>query len=187
MPPEISPKLKNRLHALRSAFERGRDIDLKKISNDSINEAVLANDALLAEIAVLAYALNKLISKRHVVMHPKWQVAKKSILTNLDKAASALGTGRAGQFAQLLDAAGKDVGSVDMKMGNYVQNLLEKAKVKIASSAYAGGMSLGQSAALTGADRKKLQSYIGFTKIHDEVVIGAGIRERLAKLKTLME
>lgn len=181
-----NPKLRNRLNALRSAFERGRAIDLKRISNDSINDAVLSNDPLLAELSIISYALSKLLSKRHIVMHPKWGSARGSILSALEKAVSALGRGEAGKFSGALQRAAEGVALVDRNMGNYMQGALDKARVKIASSAYAAGMSLGQAAELTRADKKELQSYVGFTRIHDEVPAGGGITERLRRLEELM-
>ncbi|MFH1224288.1 MAG: hypothetical protein V1676_00610 [Candidatus Diapherotrites archaeon] len=179
-------KLRNRLSALRSAFERGRAIDLKRISNDSINDAVLSNDRLLAELSIISYALSKLLSKRHIVMHAKWGSARRSILSSLEKAVFSLERGQERQFGTALQRAADGVSSVDRSMGNYMQGALDKARVKMASSAYAAGMSLGQAAELTHADRKELQSYVGFTKIHDEVPAGGGIKERLRRLEELM-
>ena len=55
--------------------------------------------------------------------------------------------------------------------------------MKYASDAYFLGASLGQAAALTGADKKTLLEYIGATKLHDKEERGKGIAERLKALK----
>lgn len=179
-------KLQKRLYAMRTAFVRNRPIDLKKISNDLINEAALKNDSALAELSIIAYALNKLLSKRHIVMHGKWESAKGSIVARLDSTISSLEKGRLKEFRAGIGLVGRDVNLVDSRLGNFVQSILGKARIKMASSAYATGMSLGQAAALTSADKKHLQSYIGFTKIHDEAAMGEGIRERLRKLEEIL-
>ena len=48
-------------------------------------------------------------------------------------------------------------------------------------------MSLAQAAELTGADKKELQSYIGFTKMIDEEEEQKSIIERVDELRNLVE
>jgi hypothetical protein len=72
-------------------------------------------------------------------------------------------------------------------MGNYVSNLYEKARIKMASSAYGLGLSLSQAAMLTGADKKQLLNYIGITKMHDEIKETKGIASRIKSLKKALE
>jgi len=182
----MDSKIESRLYAMRTAFEKGKGIDLKKIGNGLINEAALKNNSTLAELAIIAYALNKLLNKRHIVMHRNWNSAKMSITTSLGKAIDAMEKGKEKTIRQALRRVGEDVKAVDAKLGNFVQNILEKARVNMASSAYATGMSLGQAAALASADKKKLQSYIGFTKIHDETAGGEGIESRVRKIEEIL-
>ena len=66
-----------------------------------------------------------------------------------------------------LDIAIKDIQDFDKEAGNYIQDVIYKARVKQASRAYALGLSLGKAAELTGVEKSFLLSYIGVTKIHD--------------------
>jgi len=83
---------------------------------------------------------------------------------------------------QKLKSAINHIRDIDSELGNYAQNVYEKAKVKQASLAYSYGLSLAQSADLTGADKKDLQSYIGFTKMSDEESEQKSIYTRVKEL-----
>ena len=166
-----------------SAFEKQDIFALKEAGNKAIEEAALANDRQLAKLALVAYALFKMSGKQHIVRHDKWRDVKHDILFDLRKAAKAVESGNAEEFEYRLQATIDSVKATDKEMGNYVQNVFEKARVKYASTAYSFGLSLGQSAALTGADKKQLLRYIGVTRIADREAVTTGIGERLKKLK----
>jgi len=151
-----------------------------------MEEAALANDKQLAKFALIAYCLHKMSSKQHVVMHGRWPDIKHDILFDLEKAVKAIERGDLKAAGEKLDAVIGSVKAADESIGNYVQNLFEKAKVKYASKAYSMGLGLGQAAALTGAEKKALLRYIGVTKIADRQAVGPGIGERLKRLKKSM-
>lgn len=172
-----------KMHNLEKAFQHSKTAELRWISNNLMDEASLHNDKIGAEIAVLAYALHKLESKEHIRRNPKWEKSKKSILADIERAAKALEQKNLEKFYSILDRIGESSKSIDDYLGNFVQNTYDKAKVKQASSAYAHGLSLRKAAELTGCDVKKLQSYVGITKIHDEDKYVLGISDRVEKLK----
>ena len=128
---------------------------MRETAKELIYKAVETYDKNLASEAVVAYALSKLVSKIHIVKNPNWPKYK----------------------ALLLDAVEKElpperiagiISTIDEEMGNFVHSLLDKAKVKLASDAYAAGLSLRAAAELTGADPSELTNYVGKTTIHDE-------------------
>jgi len=166
-----------------SAFEKQDIFALKEIGNKAIEEAALANDKELARVALIIYALHKMSTKQHIVRHDRWADIKHDILFDLKKAAAAIEADNAKEFEYRLKAAIDSVKTTDQDLGNYVQNIVEKARVKYGSTAYSFGLSLGQSAALTNADKKQLLRYIGVTRIADRDVVTMGIGARLKKLK----
>ncbi len=166
-----------------SAFQKGEIFALKETANKAIEEAALSNDKRLARIALIAYALNKMSSKQHIVRHGRWPEIKHDILFDLRKAAEAFEKDNEQEFQYRLQAAIDSVKTTDGKIGNYEQNIFEKASVKYASTAYSMGLGLGQSADLTGANKKQLLRYIGATRIADREEVTLGIGERIKKLK----
>ena len=63
----MGSKTANRTEALVTAFQANNSVDLKRLANDSIREAAVENDKELAELAVIAYTLYKILSKDHLL------------------------------------------------------------------------------------------------------------------------
>ena len=169
-----------------SGFEKGDIFALKEIANKAIENASLENNNGLAKIALVSYCLHKMSTKQHMVRHERWEAIKKGILSGLRRALADVEQGNMKGFEKNINGVISSVKKADEKMGYYVQNLFEKARVKYASFAYSMGLSLGQAAHLTGADKKQLLRYIGVTRISDRETVTKGIGERLKALKGKM-
>ncbi|MFH1256437.1 MAG: hypothetical protein V1494_04025 [Candidatus Diapherotrites archaeon] len=180
-------KLISRTEALIAAFRENNVIDLKHLANDCIEDAAMQNDELFAQLSLIAYSLNKLSSKDHIVRNAKWGSAKNAILGLLEKCIAFLKAKKIREFKAELQGVSDKVRGIDETLGHYVENVFDKARVKQASTAYAFGLSLSSAAGLTGADKKELLNYIGTTKIHDEQEEGAGIESRLKVLRQIFQ
>jgi len=168
-------------------FEEKKVFDLRGMGSRLIREAALGNDYAKAELGVIAYALHKIETKPHFMNSPQWIKIKQLIATNFNIAKSAVDKGDEKQFMDALKMIIKNIVNIDNELGNYAQNVYEKAKVKQASLAYSYGLSIAQASALTGADQKELQSYIGFTTMHDEEPESKNITQRVMELKEILE
>ncbi len=174
------------LHALLNAFREKKPFELKAIGNSAIRRAAIQDDRILAEISVISYALYKILSKDHFVKSSKWPKVEESISGFMSKSIDAAERQDSEALKMHLRNALQSIEKIDSELSNYAENLREKAIVKQASTAYAMGLSLSQAASLTGADKKELQKYIGFTRIHDEHPAKKGIAERLLVLKEVL-
>ncbi|MDD4250928.1 MAG: hypothetical protein PHX27_01915 [Candidatus ainarchaeum sp.] len=168
-------------------FSQKRSLELRGLSNRLIREASMQNDYSKAQLGVIAYALHKMESKNHFVNDEKWILLKEGIVAGLKNALFAIQQSGEKQFAIKMQKVIDSIISIDSSLGNYAQNIYDKAKVKQASLAYSYGLSLSQSAELTGADKKELQSYIGFTTMHDEEKEIKSLSERVVELKNLVK
>ena len=169
------------------AFEKQDIFGLKELANQAIENASLANNKRLASLALVSYCLHKMCSKQHIVRDGRWPEIKHDILFDLKKAAKSLEGSDLDGFDHWIGGVIGSVKQADEEIGNYVQNLFEKAKIKYASAAYSMGLSLGRSSALTGADQKDLLHYIGVTRIADRETVIFGIGKRLRELKRKMD
>ncbi|MFH1391464.1 MAG: hypothetical protein ABIH20_04095 [Candidatus Diapherotrites archaeon] len=183
----MSSKLVNFLNSLITAIRAGNMRDLKNIANDAIKEATLNSDTKLAETAVLAYTFYKFYSKEHIIKNDSWPKVREIIVDSLEKSIQAAMNNKDENFNKNIQSVVKEIKVIDDRLSHYARNIYEKAKIKQASTAYALGMSIGQSAILTGADPKQLQMYIGATKIHDEQKNSKSLNERLNSLKELLK
>ncbi len=179
----MDARLPRRLDALCHAFAAQNPGDLKRIGNDAIADAALGSDHDLAAVSVIAYALYKILSKEHFTQSPRWQKISDSISTSLQKSLTAAAAGEENSLHRNMEGVIAKIRDVDDELSNYARNIYEKAKIKQASTAYALGMSLGQAAELTHANRNEVQRYIGITRIHDEQPPDRGIAQRLKTLK----
>ena len=181
----MSYKMLGLMEQARAAFQNTNAMQLKEISNDATREAVVNNDRVFAKIAVIAYALSKLVSKQHILESASWGKARKAIINSLEGLIALLRKNMNDEFAASLGSFEAEVRKVDESLGNYVRNIIEKAEVKVSSSAYAQGLSLSGAAELTGADKTELQNYIGITKIHDEEETKLFMAERMRKIRKI--
>lgn len=170
--------LVNSTEKIMKAFEKNDQVKLRQLSNNLIEEAALKSDKVLAQLSLISYSLQKLLSKPHIIEAEKWNKIKVKILSSLKKASIELNRKSFDGFKKELDNISDKVFEVDAVMSHYIANIYEKAKIKQASRAYAFGLSLMQATSLTGADEKDLLLYIGATKIHDREKSIKGIKER---------
>ena len=168
-------------------FSEKKILDLRGISNRLMREASMQNDYAKAELSIISYALHKIETKPHFTHSPQWGKIKQSIIQHFHEAAQAAKENHSQNLLTALKKLIQDIRGIDDELGNYAQNIYDKAKVKQASLAYSYGLSIAQSAALTGADQKEVQSYIGFTTMPDEELEVKSIGERVKELKYLVE
>ncbi|MCX6800705.1 MAG: hypothetical protein NTZ73_00785 [Candidatus Diapherotrites archaeon] len=168
-------------------FKERNTQEMRGLSNRLIKEASIENNLGKAELGVISYALHKIETKDHIINHQNWPRIKNEIVQHLSEAMEAIESGDDNAFMQRLKETIQHIEEVDMEMGRFVQGIYEKAKVKQASLAYSYGLSISQAAELTGANKKELQSYIGFTTMHDEESEVKTIEERVKELREMTE
>lgn len=183
----MNEELINRMKLIRDSFSRNDLVTLRNTSNEAIEKAALDSDKRLAHISLIAYALHKLISKPHFIKSRKWSEARKKIISSLNQSIDFLERNKFSEFEKELEKLSLRVKSVDSSLGNFMQNVYDKARVKQASRAYALGMSLSQAASLTNSSARDLLSYVGSTKIHEKEKPFISIKERKRFLKELFD
>ena len=128
------------------------------MSNQAIEQAAFKQNPLLAELSVAAYALSKLLIKPHVSESSEWKELKKNVLSRLDQPEN---------LASAVNSIITDTSAFDKSMGNYVIDVIEKARLKQGARADALGLAPGAAAELTRANKVELFSYVGATRIHE--------------------
>lgn len=167
---------------MKKAFLRGDARKLKKISNEAIENAVLSRDKGLVLVSLVSYALYKMLTKPHYHYAPGWKDFVNEVVNHLEKCEK--------DPRAIQETLGKklveDIRKMDELHGRFMDDLMEKARVKQASRAYAMGLSLSSAIELTGADKFKLHAYIGKTKIHEEIP-ARSVRERYERAKEVLK
>lgn len=173
------------LFEIKDSLYREDYSSLRELSNKSLEQAAFEKDKYLVEISLISYSLQKILSKEHFKEDVRWRRFSKNIFKFLNKAIKGIDSKNVNQFEQGLHRIEKEITAADQKLGNYLKNVYEKAKVKQASRAYAFGLSISLAAELTGANLTDLQDYVGATKIADEEKVFMPLKERVKFLRGL--
>ena len=175
------------MEKITSDFSKNQPSGLRETANKAISQAALENDSLKASLAVVAYALGKILEKEHFQKETSWPRIQSSIRSELINAVMLAKKQDFNKLKIALLSITNRISKIDYRFGNYWQNLIEKSRVKQASSAYALGVSLSQATQLTGCDKEELFNYIGFTKMHEETPVIKTIRERVESLSSILK
>ena len=167
-------------------FKKGDAMGLRRHANSIIKKAAFQNDKMLADVAIVSYVLHKLLTKEHIVRHENWKSNKRSLVNAIASALKALEANDTAKFCASMDSFSKQLKKIDSYFSRFMQNMLEHAKVKYAGDVYYYGLSLASAASLTGADKKKLQEFIGSTQVHEKEKYRKGMKERLRDLKAML-
>ena len=96
------------------------------------------------------------------------------------------GLAKTAEYDALVVAQGKILSSMeklDEEDRRFVKGILQKAKLKIASTLYAQGISLGNASEIAGADKRELLLYAGQTMMFDRLHEKKSMEERMKELR----
>ncbi|MCF7910514.1 hypothetical protein K9L16_02470 [Candidatus Pacearchaeota archaeon] len=149
------------LKEARIALEKNDGFTLNKLSDQTNNTASQTHDPDNIAVAVIVYALGKIISREHYRSERGWRKFYKNSLVYLDKAISSLEKNDEQGFRQALENIRKEIENLSGKLKKYISDVFEKARINKASKIYEHGISLEKTAKLLGVTLWELASYAG--------------------------
>ena len=154
---------------------------LVDLSNRTIHDASIFQDADSVTLAVLVYALSKVITR----CIEKEQTCP-AVMPVLKKAHDALEKDDDNAYRAVVKNCLREIGKIDAQLKLYIQEVLEQAKVKKASKLHEHGISIARTAEILGLSQWELQSYIGKT-IRDIPHDGMKVKERLKRARDIFQ
>ena len=154
------------LEATKQALKEEDVIKLKDLSNQTIHSASVQQHTDTITIAVLVYALSKILERKNK-MKINWGRFIMKINSFLSLAITALMEGKEDKYLEHLERTRKTITSVSINLKPYVQEVLRKASINKASKIYEHGISLGQTSKLLGITQWELTEYAGQTSVVD--------------------
>jgi len=153
--------------------EEDRDIvDLRELSNHTVHNASIFQDEDSVSIAILVYALSKIIERR------EGRFNYKPVIKLLSNAKKDLEEERVSDYRRKVRKLFDFISSVDSKLKLYIEKVINQAEIKKGSKLYAHGISLGRAAEILGISQWELMSYVGKTRVA-YFGGGIGIKERI--------
>lgn len=155
------------LRKAKSAINSKDIFTLKELSNRTIHNASIYQDSDSISIAVVVYALAKVIERSKYSYYKDWPVFMKAVNYSIDKAISDLEKDDADSFREDISSIRKAVNKASGNLKRYIEDVFRKALINKASRIYEHGISLEQTAYMLGITPFELSEYAGKTGIGD--------------------
>ncbi len=145
----------------KRAIEENDSAKIKNLSNQTINTASLTQDPDNIAVAVIVYALSKIIEREGYRELPGWTNFYKIYVKSIDKIVIALKKKDDKTVRENLKLIRSAIGKLSGKLKKYIQDVFTKAKINKASKIYEHGISMETTAKLLGITMFDLAGYAG--------------------------
>jgi len=158
---------------------------MRKINDRCIEETAIKFEQPTYQFALISYVLSKILSKPRYLRAEgaKEKIGKISALLSACETQAREASYPALSYSQekVLSA----ITSMDEEDRRFAKSILQKGRLKIASTLYAQGISLGNAAEMAGTDRRELLLYAGQTMMFDRVKEKRTIAQRMKSLREI--
>ncbi|MBW2971160.1 hypothetical protein KY320_03295 [Candidatus Woesearchaeota archaeon] len=160
MEPTIKEDLINILAKALEIINQGNFFELKELSNHTIHNASIFQDEYSVSIAVIMYALSKILERGK----PKLD----TINSLMKDAVQVLSKDDWDSYKAITKEMFKFIADIDSRLKLFIDEVVRQAEIKKSSKIYYHGISLGQAASILGVSQWELMNYVGHTKMMDE-------------------
>lgn len=153
-------------------------MSLSELSNHTIHDASIYQEDDPVTLAVVMYALSKVIQRS-----VEQGQTPPSPLAAIKRARDALAENDDNTYRAAIKQLLRAIVSQDSQLKLFIQDVIQKAKIKKASKMHEHGISVARTAELLGVSQWELQDYIGQTArdgIPDDRVLGRVANARIA-------
>lgn len=151
---------------------------LDELSDHALHTASIFQDEDSLSIAVVTYALSKLIKRDGKV--------PEDVITLLGRAKEALTKKSMKEYSGIVREITRNIEAVDKKMNLYIQKVINNAEIKKGSRLYEQGISLSRAAEMLGLSQWEMMRYVGNTSIVDRSFVSlTDFRKRIVKTRKL--
>lgn len=167
------------LEKILGAVKEKDVIALKLLSNQTIHNASIFQDDYSISTAVIAYSLSKIIERYRFNETKEWLKFHNDIVNDLSNARKELLGENIEVYKSILKNIFKIIEEFDHRLAIYIQQVIEKSKIKKGSVIFEHGISIARVAQLLGVSRWDLMSYVGKTNIFDIEKEALNVENRL--------
>jgi len=164
----------------KKAIVENDSYKLKHLSDQTIHTATISQDPDNIIVAVLVYALGKIIEREHYRKMGGWKDFYNSFMKNLDNAISALEKNDVKKARQAFGRIRNSVNKISGSLKRSILDVFKKAEINKAFKIYEHGLSEEQTAELLGVSLWDLSSYIGQSSISEaKITEGMPVKKRI--------
>ncbi|MGM5481952.1 MAG: hypothetical protein ACQESF_00675 [Nanobdellota archaeon] len=174
---EIKKDILDILDKTVKALENHQTGKIRELSNHTIHNSSIYQDKDAINIAVVIYALSKLIEKHHDYL---------DIISKLKQAKEMLEKNDIKGYEDGLAGTVDIIYTFDKKINFYTKHIINRAGIKKGSRIYEHGISLARTAEILNISQWELAKYLGQTNIPDmQGNFGTTVDERLKYTREL--
>ncbi|HKZ33641.1 MAG TPA: hypothetical protein VJ142_00160 [Candidatus Nanoarchaeia archaeon] len=152
---------------VKKAVELGDSAAIRNLSNQTNNTAALTQDPDNISVAVVVYAMSKIIERQDYEKLPGWNKFYKIHVDSIEKKIGALKKGNDEAFRREIVRIRKAIGDLSGQLKVYIRDVFRKASINRASKLYEHGISMERTASLLGITLFELADYAGSKELSD--------------------
>ncbi len=162
------------LELIIQALQKGDILLIKSLSDKTIKSASIFQDQDSISMAIITYSVSKILER-----HAECKEECSQLIRLFQQSKSMIEKNDINSFREIGKKVLEIVSKLDSKLGIYIEEVIEKAKIKKGSKLYEHGLSSGRAAELLGISKWELMSYVGKTKISDIEENPVNVKNRL--------
>ncbi|MFH1637822.1 MAG: hypothetical protein ABIB71_05340 [Candidatus Woesearchaeota archaeon] len=169
-----------------AAFSAMDSRKLKGVSDYTLHYAGIFQDPDSVNMAIIIYSLAKIVERRKMYKHIKWESFSKKILKKIEGARNALEKENFVTYSNHIKNLMMLMGKAESKFGEYVTEVINQAKIKKGSKVFEHGISVGRAAEIMGISPWELMEYVGHTRIMDKTpMLSMTAKKRLQEARRI--
>tara|TARA_Y100000310_G_C20382819_1_gene668955 strand:- start:60 stop:629 length:570 start_codon:yes stop_codon:yes gene_type:complete len=173
------------LQKIKSATISGNIQSLKKVAKSALDTASIFQEKNTISVAVIAYAIFKLTERKRIRKTEIPISLYTDIIKSLDNASINIYEGKIDEYGQNIKDLFKLIGRLDDQLPLYIEEIVNKAKIKKGFLLHEKGISLERAAHIMGISQWDLMNYVGKTQISEHISKKVDIRNRLNFTRTI--
>lgn len=168
------------LEKARKAVKQGDVVAIKDLSSRTLHTSAVYQDPDNINIAVILYALSKLLERTRYHEMEGWDRFEKTYIESIENALIALKRNDISAYRSQISRIKDAVDRVSGKLKGYIEGVFRKAQINKASRIYEHGISREVAAKILGISLWELNDYVGKTGIADvDLAYTLDIKQRL--------
>ena len=168
----------NRVIEILETKEDWDVMELKELSNNTIHNASVFQDECSVSVAVLIYALSKIIERNSEFDYSR-------VLKLLKESRDNLENDKEDEFHTTIKKLFSEISKLDNKVKLYVQEVINQAQIKKGSKLCEHGLSCARASEILGISQWELMNYIGKTNLAGNAPEIVDARARLKFARSL--
>ncbi|HLC64581.1 MAG TPA: hypothetical protein VJI46_00485 [Candidatus Nanoarchaeia archaeon] len=134
---------------------------LKELSNHTIHNASIYQDEDSVSIAILIYAISKILERG---LDEKYRA---QLVALLKEAYNSLDSEQFGEYKSTIKRIFGEITRMETKFKRYIEEVIRQAQIRKGSKIFEHGISIARASEMLGVSQWELMSYVGKTSLTD--------------------